>query len=516
MDNKQIAIIGAGIGGLLACKYCLSKGFNPIVFDFGSEIGGIWARTLKTTRLQIPKATYQFSDFPWPPSVTDDFPTQQEMINYIRSYANHFNLMPHIKLRSLVKGISYDGPSSDAWSLWNGTGEVFPPEGKWNVTVENTQTTTTRVYTVDFVILCVGRFKDVPNMPKFPAGKGLEVFRGKTLHSQTFAEMDHDAATELVKGKRVVVVGFGKSGLDIARECASINGPEHPCTIVYRRDHWKLANWYPLGIPFVNFIFSRFPVLLVHKPNEGFLLSLLATLLSPIRWGYWKLVETYAKITLPLAKYNMVPQDSVLKDTSAGLLAYMPDPDDFFDAVHKGSIKLQKSPRYTFYEKGISIKEDDDTQIEADIVIFATGFDGVGKIKNIFESPKFGHYIADPPRVGLYRECIHPRIPQLAIIGFSDGISSLYTSEMRCQWLAALLDGAFKLPNIKEMQEDIAKWDEYMKQSQEEYHFRSFLGAFEIWYNDQLCKDMGVNPKRKKGFLANLFQAHGPSDYAQI
>lgn len=99
----------------------------------------------------------------------------------------------------------------------------------------------------------------------------------------------------------------------------------------------------------------------------------------------------------------MVPQDSVLKDTSAGLLAYMPDPDDFFDAVQKGSIKLQKSPRYTFYEKGISIKEDEDTQIEADIVIFATGFDGVGKIKNIFESPKFGHYIADPPRVGLYR-----------------------------------------------------------------------------------------------------------------
>lgn len=116
----------------------------------------------------------------------------------------------------------------------------------------------------------------------------------------------------------------------------------------------------------------------------------------------------------------------------------------------------------------------------------------------------------------MIRECIHPRIPQLAIIGFSDGISSLYTSEMRCQWLAALLNGAFKLPDIKEMQEDIAKWDEYMKQSQEEYHFRSFLGAFEIWYNDQLCKDMGVNPKRKKGFLANLFQAHGPSDYAQI
>ncbi|XP_035830349.1 probable flavin-containing monooxygenase 1 isoform X2 [Helianthus annuus] len=401
MEKKQIAIIGAGIGGLLACKYCLSKGFHPIVFDFGSEIGGVWARTIKTTRLQIPKAFYQFSDFPWPASVTDEFPTQQEMINYIRSYANHFNLMPHIKFHSLVKGISYDGPSSDAWSVWNGTGEAFPPEGKWNVTVEDTKTATTKVYTVDFVILCVGRFKDVPNMPKFPAGKGLEVFRGKAIHSQTFAEMDHDAAAEMVKGKRVVVVGFGKSGLDIARECADINGPENPCTIVYRRDHWKVSNWYPMGIPFVNFIFSRFTMLMVHKPGEGLLLSLLATLLSPLRWVVWKFVESYAKMTLPLHKFDMVPQQGVLKDMNSGLICYMPDPDNFFDAVKKGSIKLQKTPSFTFSEKGISLK-DDDTQIKADVVIFATGFNGVEKIKNIFESPTFGRYIADSPRVGLY------------------------------------------------------------------------------------------------------------------
>ncbi|KAF5754880.1 putative flavin-containing monooxygenase [Helianthus annuus] len=145
MDKKQIAIVGAGIAGLLACKYCLSKGFNPIVFEFESDIGGVWAKTIKTTRLQIPKTMYQFSDYPWPASVTDDFPTQQEMIDYIRSYATHFNLIPHIKLQSRVKGIDYDGPSSNTWSLWNGTGEAFPPEGKWNVTVENAQTATTQV-----------------------------------------------------------------------------------------------------------------------------------------------------------------------------------------------------------------------------------------------------------------------------------------------------------------------------------------------------------------------------------
>nr|XP_043608378.1 probable flavin-containing monooxygenase 1 [Erigeron canadensis] len=512
MERKQVAIVGAGISGLLACKYCLSKGFNPIVFDLESEIGGVWSKTIKTTRLQAPKGLYQFSDFPWPDSVTDHFPTQQQMLDYFRSYANHFHLMPHIKLNSRVTGISYDGPTSETWSLWNGIAETCPPKGKWNVTVEDTRTTLTRVYNVDFVILCLGRFKDAPNMPEFPAGKGPEVFQGKAIHSMKYATMDHDEAAEFVKGKKVVVVGFGKTGLDISRECASVNGPELPTTILYRRDHWKLPDWAPWGYPMTYFYFNRFSQLLVHKPGEGFLLSLLATLLSPLRWGVSKLVESYVKKKLPLAKYDMVPQHSLSKDMRSCLILYMPDPDNFFDTVEKGSIKLRKSQSYSFYEKGILT--DETTQIEADIVIFATGFRGEEKLKNVFESSKFGQFIAGSPRVPLYRECIHPEIPQLAVIGFSESLSNLYISEMRAKWVAALLEGAFKLPSVDEMERDIERWDEYMKQSSEEYHYRSSVGTLEIWYNDQLCKDMGMKPMRKSGMLANLFEPHGPMDYA--
>ncbi|XP_071693104.1 probable flavin-containing monooxygenase 1 [Rutidosis leptorrhynchoides] len=516
MDNKQVAIIGAGISGLLACKYCLSKGFNPIVFDFESDIGGVWAKTIKTTRLQAPKALYQFSDFPWPDSVTDHFPTQQQMLDYFRSYATHFNLMPHIKLNSRVLGISYDGPDSDKWLLWNGTGETFPTQGKWNVNVEDTRTATTKVcaYTLDFVILCLGRFKDVPNIPNFAAEKGPDVFQGQAIHSMKYASMDHEKASEFVKGKKVVVVGFGKTGLDIARECSAINGSELPTTILYRRDHWKLPDWAPWGYPMTYYYFNRFSQLLVHKPGEGFLLSLLATLLSPLRWGVSKLIESYVKKTLPLAKFDMLPQHSISKDMRSCLISYIPDSDDFFQKLEKGSIKLQKSQRYNFYEKGISTVEDK-MNIEADIVIFATGFRGQEKLKNIFESSTFGQFIAGSPRVPLYRECIHPRIPQLAVIGFSESLSNIYISEMRAKWVAALLEGAFKVPSVNEMEKDIAKWDDYMKQSSEEYNYRSSIGTLEIWYNDQLCKDMGMNIMRKNGPWANLFEPYGPVDYVE-
>ncbi|KAL8196516.1 hypothetical protein R6Q57_024811 [Mikania cordata] len=513
MDKKQIAIIGAGVSGLTACKHCLSKGFNPIVFESESQVGGVWTKTIRTTRLQLPREMYQFSDFPWPPSVTDTFPTQQQVLDYTRSYATHFNLIPHINFNSRVKGISYDGPSSDTWSLWNGTGEAFPPDGKWNVIVENAGTT--KVYVVDFVILCLGRFKDVPNMPKFPEGKGPEVFQGQAIHSMEYSAMDNNKAAELVKGKKVVVVGFGKTGLDIARECASVNGPEHPCRIVYRRDHWKVGSWFPLGIPLMNLISGRFRELLIHKPGQGFLLSLVATLLSPLRWTIWKLLEMYVKTSLRLAKYDMVPPHSLSQDLHSGLLMYLPNPKNFIETIENGSIKLKKSQNFSFYDKGVMISEDN-TQIEADIVIFATGFNGPKKLKDIFESPAFGDFIEGPPLVGLYRESIPPRIPQVAIVGFSEGLSSLYVAESTSRWMVALLEGKFKLPSIKEMEKDVVRCATFRKQICGECYHSPALCGVEIWYNDQICKDMGMNPMRKKGLFPNLFEPYGPTDYAEI
>ncbi|PRQ25128.1 putative flavin-containing monooxygenase [Rosa chinensis] len=62
------------------------------------------------------------------------------------------------------------------------------------------------------------------------------------------------------------------------------------------------------------------------------------------------------------------------------------------------------------------------------------------------------------------------------------------------------------------MEKDVKKWDEYAKQYAGEYYRRSCIGALHLWYNDQLCKDMGWNHKRKKGMFAELFEPYGPMD----
>jgi len=66
------------------------------------------------------------------------------------------------------------------------------------------------------------------------------------------------------------------------------------------------------------------------------------------------------------------------------------------------------------------------------------------------------------------------------------------------------------------MQKDVLEWEKYMKRYCGRYFRRSSIMILNTWYNDQLCRDMGCNPRRKKGFFSELFELYGPGDYANL
>ncbi|XP_050208622.1 probable flavin-containing monooxygenase 1 [Mercurialis annua] len=514
--KKKVGIIGAGVSGLLACKHAMEKGLYPMVFEARSCIGGVWCETIQSTKLQTPKYFYQFSDFAWPDSVKEIFPDHNQVLEYLQAYAVHFNILPRIKCNCKVTCLDYATLSNDedmlSWDLWGGTGSAISPSGKWDVTVQDVRDprAPVEVYRLDFVILCIGRYSDLPNVPNFPVNKGIEVFGGQALHSMDFAAMDDDSAAEFVRNKRVAVIGFQKSAVDVAAEISSRNGVEHPCTLVFKTVHWTVPE-HLLLLTFRGL--NRFSELLVHKPSEGFFAWVLTMLLSPLLWIFSILMERYLKWIYPLKKYNMIPAHGFLKEISSCMITVLPD--NFYHRVEEGSLILKKSESFVFCENGI-ILEGEKIPLETDIVIFATGFKSDEKIKMMFKSDYFGNCITGTS-APFYRECIHPRIPQLAILGYADSPATLYTTEMRSKWVGHFLAGKFKLPSISEMEADVKRLENSAKYYAKESYRRSCISVLlQIYCNDQLCKDMGYNPRRKRCFLADLFSPYCPNDYKYI
>lgn len=72
-------------------------------------------------------------------------------------------------------------------------------------------------------MVCIGKYGDTRKLPEFPLNKGPEVFQGQALHALDYCKLDKDAASELLKDKEVVVVGYKKSAIDLAVECAEAN-----------------------------------------------------------------------------------------------------------------------------------------------------------------------------------------------------------------------------------------------------------------------------------------------------
>lgn len=89
--------------------------------------------------------------------------------------------------------------------------------------------------------------------------KGPEVFKGKVMHSREYSKLNPEESSQLLKGKKVVVVGYKKSGIDLAMECAEANQGEEgkACTMVVRTSHWIVPHYSIWGFAILLVLFNQ-------------------------------------------------------------------------------------------------------------------------------------------------------------------------------------------------------------------------------------------------------------------
>ncbi len=188
-------VIGAGPSGLAALRHLLAAGIPVECLEREAGIGGNWrfgsatSRVFASTRLISSKRLTEFADFPMPRHYPA-YPDHRQCLAYFEAYADHFGLAEHIQTRVGVTKIEPASPPGAGWAVATADGQSRHYAG---------------------VVIASGH-NHVPRYPEIPGS-----FTGTLTHS---ADYKSPTVPVPIAGKRVLVIGAGNSGCDIAVECS--------------------------------------------------------------------------------------------------------------------------------------------------------------------------------------------------------------------------------------------------------------------------------------------------------
>lgn len=220
--GDAVCVIGAGMSGLVAVKNLREMGFDVDCYEKDTSLGGAWniskrrTPTYANTYLVSSRQQTEFPDYPMPDD-WPDYPHHSQVLRYLESYADHFDLREHVWYGSEIERIeTADG-------------------GRIDVTVKPTSGSAGRRLRYAAVVIANGHNWD-PFLPEYP---GQETFRGEIMHSLSYNDSSQ------LRGRSVLVVGAGNSGCDLACEAAVT---AEKCWHSTRRGYWYIPK-YMLGHP---------------------------------------------------------------------------------------------------------------------------------------------------------------------------------------------------------------------------------------------------------------------------
>jgi dimethylaniline monooxygenase (N-oxide forming) len=479
----KIAIIGSGVSGVAAAKALGRLGHELTLFEKSDRVGGVWAVAYPGVHLQIMSELYCYPDFPWP-FEHDDYPSAEEVLRYIHAAMTHFGIKA--ELNSEVRKLTPDG---DGWLV-----EVATPDGLQTKQFEA-------------VIVATGNYTG----EKAEIGiEGRDKFKGEVLAPNDIG----DYAS--LKGKRVAVVGFGKSAIDMLHFSL---GHARELHHVFREARWLLPaallgmsssrlstqrissayspSWvYP--DPALKRQIERFP----SSVSVNTTISDTLIRLSNGLFGIGKSAAARARLALVNPTY---PVHRQLRGTLV--------PQSYFPAIASGAIEPHRSAVEAFTEEGLRLA--DGTHLDCDVVVLALGYKPPAM--PFLPQEILTEIAAEPDGLQLYRHILHPRMSRLAFIGFSQNPMLIPTSHISSIWFDAVLRGDLELPSPEAMEASSRKVRDWKRANTIFEPSRGyFIGSHLHNYLTVLLSDLGLRTQRKRNKISDMFGTYTAADYATI
>lgn len=478
----RIAVIGGGIAGIAAARALARFGHQTTVYERSESPGGVWTVAYPEVRLQNIAAHYRLADFPWP-FEPDLHPTAAQILRYLHAAIERFDL--DVRTRHEVVAM-HEEPSG--WRV-----ELRTPDGEQSERF-------------DHVVVATGHFTGTPQPIEL---EGRERFGGQVIIDREVHDLD------VLARKRVAVVGFGKSAVDLATFAAQRGSVVHH---VFRTPRWLLPRVL-FGLHSAHVVFTRLSTGMIPawvQPNP--VQRLLHARLRPLVGAFWGGLETAMRLQYGLHPFHLdpgarrrlrllLPELSVPSEMrSAVALA----PDDYFPLVAKGKIEPHRGQPVGFTEDALRLH--DGRTIPCDLVVLSLGFETMrfpflpARHRALLE--------AEPDGPQLYRHLLHPRIPRLSFAGCNQSFLFVPGVEVSMLWLGALLQGDLELPPPAELE---AKIDEIRRWKHEHVLFdtsrSTAVNTRFHQYVDVMLRDLGLSPWRKGNPLAEVLAAYTAADY---
>ncbi|XP_047940410.1 probable indole-3-pyruvate monooxygenase YUCCA10 [Salvia hispanica] len=185
MKKAAVTIVGGGPSGLATAAYLHSLSIPYILLEREDCFASLWQNhTYDRVHLHLPKQLCNLPLMPMPSHYPTYVP-RRLFVDYLNDYVTRFHIRP--VYRRSVEAATYE-------------------HGEWKIEAKNLDSGKLEEYRSRFLVVATGESCD-PSMPEI---KGLGTFTGEVLHSTAYKNGGRFA------GKKVLVVGSGNSGMEIA------------------------------------------------------------------------------------------------------------------------------------------------------------------------------------------------------------------------------------------------------------------------------------------------------------